>query len=123
MLTVTSTEPRVLGVTERLVMYVNWKEIRKSKYIVFIGFSLVFLGIICSSNTISLLHHFYLPPLPVMDMYCRHNRLAQTFVFYLYLPVLLSVVFISSISSFTSFYMSSVIFLFCYILFLGRTPF
>lgn len=76
MLTVTSTEPRVLGVTERLVMYVNWKEIRKSKYIVFIGFSLVFLGFICSANTILLLHHFYLPPRPIVDMCCRHIRLA-----------------------------------------------
>lgn len=108
MLTVTSTEPRVLGMTERLVMYVNWEEIRKNTYIVFIGFSLVCLGTICSWNTILLLHHFYLPPLPVPDMYRRHIRLARTSVSCSYLPVLLSVVFIHSTSFFTSFIMSSV---------------
>lgn len=73
---ITSAQPLVLGVTERLVMYVNWKEIRKSKYIVFIGFSLVFLAIIYSSNTILLLHQFYLPPLPATDIHCTHIWLA-----------------------------------------------
>lgn len=73
---ITSAQPLVLGVTERLVMYVNWKEIRKSKYIVFIGFSLVVLAIIYSSNTILLLHQFYLPPLPATDIHCMHIGLA-----------------------------------------------
>lgn len=109
---ITSAEPRVLGVTERIVMYVNWKEIRKSKYIVFIGFSCVFLAIIYSSNAISLLHQFYLPPLPVTDIHCTHIWLAWTFVFHFSLPALLSVGFINNTTSFTSFIVTSVFYFF-----------